>query len=61
MKACMGGWCRARDKCPHYMEVKRGADDSQRLCLPRQDGIRAMPAALGRVVLFNVFSGKEAA
>ena len=41
MNACMGGWCRIRDRCPHHTAAFRGFSDAERLCLPGQDGVGA--------------------
>lgn len=41
MTPCMGGWCRIRARCPHHIAAERSAEDSDRLCLPGQDGIGA--------------------
>lgn len=38
--ACMGGWCRKRDRCPHYLAADR-RDPAERLCVPGADGVGA--------------------
>lgn len=40
MKACMGGFCRIRSKCPNYTEADRFADAEpvERLCWRGHDG-----------------------
>lgn len=35
--ACMGGWCRIRDRCGHYNASDR-TRPIERLCEPNQDG-----------------------
>ena len=35
--ACMGGWCKTRDKCPHHFAVS--STPAERLCVPGQDGV----------------------
>jgi hypothetical protein len=42
MTACMGGWCRKREQCPHY--ATRVGTPSERLCVKGKDGVldRAM-------------------
>jgi len=55
--ACMGGWCKLRDKCPHHTEAAR-LNPRERLCLPGQDGTRAIEAAAFRVIHINVFTGQ---
>lgn len=37
--ACMGGWCRIRERCPHYTEAVRSIYDADRLCIPGADGV----------------------
>lgn len=37
-KACMGGWCSLRSKCPHYA-VRDARDPAERLCVPGNDGV----------------------
>ncbi len=35
---CMGGWCRQREKCPHYWAPKqRQAQPAERLCATGRD------------------------
>ena len=47
MTSCMGGWCKRREGCAHYIE--RGADPVERLCIPGRDGLRyGMPQTLRR-------------
>lgn len=44
-KACMGGWCRIRERCQHY-GARDGAEPAERLCEPGRDGVlAAAPAA----------------
>lgn len=59
MKACMGGNCTRRDQCPHYTEAFRGFSDAERLCIRGRDGIRLIEAAAFRVLLIDVFTGKQ--
>ena len=35
--ACMGGWCRKREGCPHY--ALRVGTPSERLCVKGKDGV----------------------
>lgn len=37
--ACMGGWCRIRERCPHYTGAVRSTRDADRLCIPGADGV----------------------
>lgn len=37
-QACMGGWCRKREHCPHFHAIDRRAP-AERLCVPGADGI----------------------
>lgn len=37
-KACMGGWCRIRDKCPHF-HARDTSRPAERLCVPGADGV----------------------
>lgn len=37
MKACMGGWCAIRDRCPLYNAPDRRSP-AERLCMPGMDG-----------------------
>lgn len=57
MKACMGGWCDLRGRCPHYTEADRGVNPVERLCMSGKDGIRLIEAAAFRTVLVDVFTG----
>ena len=51
MKACMGGWCRIRNKCPHYTDAARGPEDAERLCIQGHDGCGAeQPVRIHRAV-----------
>lgn len=34
--ACMGGWCRIRERCPHY--GIESDEPAERLCKPGRDG-----------------------
>lgn len=36
-QACMGGWCKKRENCPHY--AVRVGTPSERLCLKGRDGV----------------------
>lgn len=44
-QACMGGWCRKREQCPHY--AVRIGTPAERLCIKGQDGTLAAPALPG--------------
>lgn len=37
IKACMGGFCALRDRCPNFHAEFRGSPN-ERLCLPGKDG-----------------------
>lgn len=38
LQQCMGGWCTAREKCPHYWAPKqRQAQPAERLCAVGRD------------------------
>ena len=37
-QACMGGWCKMRDKCRHF-HARNSTEIAERLCLPGQDGV----------------------
>lgn len=39
-QACMGGWCRIRERCPHYHAAQTRAP-RERLCEPGHDGYQA--------------------
>lgn len=38
MKACMGGWCRIRERCHHYAAAAPNVEPADRLCVPGHDG-----------------------
>ncbi|MEY4635645.1 MAG: hypothetical protein RJA55_1443 [Acidobacteriota bacterium] len=43
---CMGGWCRSRDKCAHYVAAGiPGRAPVERLCEPRLDEPQTMKVA----------------
>ena len=44
-KPCMGGWCRRREFCSHYL-AKPSKTAAQRLCEPGRDGV--MRSAIDR-------------
>ena len=58
MTPCMGGWCARRGQCPHYSAAING-QPVERLCLPRQDGVRLVEASAFRTVLVDVFTGRQ--
>ena len=53
MKACMGGFCAVRERCPHYQSEQR-AEPSERLCLRGEDGWQATENSSGGTVRRNV-------
>lgn len=59
MKACMGGWCAKREKCPHHMIAPDRRDAAQRLCITGRDGLRLVMASLGRTLAVDVFTGQR--
>lgn len=38
VEACMGGFCRKRSHCQHYLAEDR-SDPHERLCVPGRDGV----------------------
>ena len=58
VRACMGGWCDLRGRCPHYTEAER-VNAVERLCMTGRDGIRLIEAAAFRAVLVDVFTGLQ--
>ncbi len=36
---CMGGFCVLRDRCAHFHAGSTGRLPSERLCLPKRDGV----------------------
>jgi hypothetical protein len=38
VQACLGGWCRERERCAHYVEADRYDEPAERLC-PRDTTI----------------------
>ena len=58
MKACMGGWCKRREQCPHHMEASSDTP-AERLCVRGRDGVRLISASAFRTVLVEVFTGKQ--
>lgn len=40
IQSCLGGWCGKRNDCAHYQAADPDQDPEERLCLPRQDGLR---------------------
>lgn len=53
MKACMGGFCAVRERCPHYQSEQQG-EPSERLCLRGEDGWQATENSAGGTVRRNV-------
>lgn len=53
MKACMGGFCAARERCPHHNTEDR-SNPFERLCLRGEDGWQAAENAQGGTVRRNV-------
>lgn len=53
MKACMGGFCAVRERCPHYHATRRTCP-SERLCLRGEDGWQVTENAAGGSVRRNV-------
>ena len=52
VEACMGGFCRKRSHCQHYLAEDR-SDPHERLCVPGRDGggrefaiVRWIPAGM---------------
>ena len=39
IESCAGGWCKLRDRCPHYHAGNEQRHPSERLCLPNRDGV----------------------
>lgn len=52
----MGGFCRKRDKCPHYTAFD--PTPAERLCLRGQDGIRLIDSSAGAHTVVDVFRGE---
>lgn len=52
-RACMGGWCALRDRCPHHNEADR-SNPAERLCLPGQDGVRESITGQGALVVLRM-------
>ena len=59
MRACMGGFCARRDKCPHY--TAEGHEPAERLCLPGEDGVRLVDVSPVRRIRVDVIRGQELA